>query len=283
MQTNQEKHMLTVAIETITPATAAAILMKNMHNRDVSAAVVNTYADAMTRGEWDEHSQIVIAEDGTLLDGQHRLLAVTKSGTTIRAVVVRGASMDMQLTVDDHRKRTLGDVLKIDGEKNARSLAAVVTFAYRVTHDSVRRQQSNVTKKQLTEFLSQHPQIRNHVFPIGFTEITRLGAQPAVVGALHYLFSLVDAEDADAFYTSLASGASLAAGSPILALRHRLESARASRITKARPVEVSAWFIKAWNAYELGVEMKQVKWAPGGAKPESYPSIAGLAEVLAAA
>ncbi len=39
----------------------------------------------MREGHWDTtHQGIAIASDGTLVDGQHRLLAIVESGVTVR-------------------------------------------------------------------------------------------------------------------------------------------------------------------------------------------------------
>lgn len=278
---------ITSSMETITPAIAKAMLLRNSpNNRPTSRRNIATLAEAMLRGEWQEHSQFVIAWDGTLLDGQHRCLAVVESGVTVRASVLRGCPLDYMETIDTGKKRTLGDVLHFRGERNARALAAALVIVWRIETDSMRNNRA-ATNKQLLEVLERHPNLRHHVGLSMAQTVSRIGVgiPPSVTGALHYLFHEVDPDDGRAFFDSLVTGADLATGSPILALRQRLESAKASSgkaVRGVRPAVAAAWTIKAWNAWRQGRELTQIKWAIGGASPEAFPVIDGLAEAVAA-
>ncbi len=67
----------------ITPEAATAILKGNKGNRKPRQSHIEALADAMLRGEWKQtHQGIAISPTGKLLDGQHRLLAVVKSGSS---------------------------------------------------------------------------------------------------------------------------------------------------------------------------------------------------------
>lgn len=69
----------------ITPEIAEDMLSRNCdNNRKVRPRHVETLADIMRRGLFYglNGQTIVVDKNGTLLDGQHRLLAVVKSGTT---------------------------------------------------------------------------------------------------------------------------------------------------------------------------------------------------------
>lgn len=69
----------------VTPALAKQWLEKNTNNRNVNFAKVKKMAKDMREGHWDTtHQGIAIATDGTLVDGQHRLMAVVESGVTVR-------------------------------------------------------------------------------------------------------------------------------------------------------------------------------------------------------
>lgn len=287
MSDHPEEVQITSSMETITPAVAKAMLVKNSpNNRPTSPRNIEMLAEAMLRGEWQEHSQFVLAWDGTLLDGQHRCLAVVKSGVTVRASVLRGCPVDYMETIDTGKKRTLGDVLHFRGEKNARALAAALVNVWRIETGSMRNNRA-ATNKQLLEVLERHPLIREHVGLSISQTINRIGVgiPPSVTGALHYLFHQIDPDDCRAFFDGLASGADLATGSPILALRQRLETAKASSgkaVRGVRPAVAAAWTIKAWNAWRQGRDLSQIKWAVGGASPEAFPEIDGLVQAVAA-
>jgi len=73
-----------VQIITITPKIAETMLKNNDGNRKISPVVVRKYIKDMKAGEWRETSQgMAVDETGKILDGQHRLVAVTKSGVSI--------------------------------------------------------------------------------------------------------------------------------------------------------------------------------------------------------
>ena len=91
--------MIQARLEKITPQIAEEYLKHNINNyRALSERRVNTYAEDMRNGCWQANGEsIVFAEDGTLRNGQHRLKAVIKSGTTVPMLVVRGVSNDSTL------------------------------------------------------------------------------------------------------------------------------------------------------------------------------------------
>lgn len=114
-------------IETITPGAADRMLEKN-ENRRISEARVLEYGSAMERGEWKvSNDAIMIAEDGTLINGQHRLRAVSVSGIEIEALVVRNAKKESRIVMDIGRKRTYADHRQIStGDRPSTEFAPVM-------------------------------------------------------------------------------------------------------------------------------------------------------------
>jgi hypothetical protein len=84
----------TTSIETITPQIADRILTRNLWDRQrpERPGYVNSYAQTMKNGRWEPLSVIRFAVfEGSeyLVDGQHRLRAVSSSGTSHQFVVIR--------------------------------------------------------------------------------------------------------------------------------------------------------------------------------------------------
>lgn len=105
-----------ISVETITPEKAQEILDKNIKiNRKVRSHSVEVYAQMMKQGNWQlTHQGIAISDNGELLDGQHRLMAIIKSGVTLEMMVARGLH-DQKFNVFDRGiKRNDADVLGID-------------------------------------------------------------------------------------------------------------------------------------------------------------------------
>lgn len=99
---------------TITPERAKAILANNKSNRPLSDKAVRDIANRMQAGTWIEtHQGIGIDANGDVVDGQHRLSAIVKSGIAHRYLVTIGLSPEVFDHVDLGGKgiRTAADLL----------------------------------------------------------------------------------------------------------------------------------------------------------------------------
>jgi hypothetical protein len=90
---------------TITPKMAITMLEESKksggRNRNLRDRAVTRYADDMIAGRWQDNGQpIVFNGSAMILDGQHRLHAIVKSGIPQRTLVVRGVEGDAMLTID---------------------------------------------------------------------------------------------------------------------------------------------------------------------------------------
>lgn len=75
-------------IKCVTPEMAKAWLVSNTNNRTVRNIVVERYAKSMKEGNWiPTHQGIAFDVNGRLVDGQHRLMAVEKSGVSVDMMV----------------------------------------------------------------------------------------------------------------------------------------------------------------------------------------------------
>lgn len=111
--------MMTTSLMTITPELAKSILdNSNNKNRSISGARVDTYARAMTDAKWMlTHQGISFYEDGDLADGQHRLMAIVKSGVTVQMLCTNGLSRECLIGIDSGRPRDATGVIQIvDGD-----------------------------------------------------------------------------------------------------------------------------------------------------------------------
>lgn len=125
----------------ITPEMAVTLLGYNKKNRAVSAATVKKYAKQMKEGQWHlDSNAISIGEDGYLSNGQHRLMAVTTSGVSIRVFIVFG--VDNHSEMDRGKQRTIADnvglskVTKAAGLANHKDLHTVAAVTSRIIRGS---------------------------------------------------------------------------------------------------------------------------------------------------
>lgn len=92
---------------------AAELLALNTKNfRKVSDAQVSAYAKLMLEGKWDGSiSTITVDWNNVLQNGQHRLLAILKSGVAIETVLVSNVNPDSRFFHDTHMPRRMKDHL----------------------------------------------------------------------------------------------------------------------------------------------------------------------------
>lgn len=104
----------------LTPDEASSILKNNAHNRALSEKIVARYAGDIAADRWTlTHQPIAVGPDWEIVDGQHRLAAVVRSGVTVRIVLAiyrdaAHAEAARQKT-DIGRARVGGDVFEIAG------------------------------------------------------------------------------------------------------------------------------------------------------------------------
>lgn len=118
--------------EVITPAMARNMLRRNNCNRPYNTKWASFLASQMEAGLWVYNGQpVIVASNGELADGQHRLGAIIECGLDLTTEVVRG--IDFQLafpTIDSGKVRSAGDTLAINGGTNNNVKAAAIRQLY---------------------------------------------------------------------------------------------------------------------------------------------------------
>lgn len=100
------------------------MLSFNTKNRSICRSEVQKHAREMREGRWMLNGQTVkftgdsLLALGRLLDGQHRLMAIVMSGVAVPMLVAYGVPEESYGTIDFGRRRTAGDILCANGEKN---------------------------------------------------------------------------------------------------------------------------------------------------------------------
>ena len=119
--------MVDAKVLTINPSMASELLQGNIKNfRNISDRRVDTMAKDMVDGNWELNGETIkVAEDGTILDGQHRLKAIEKSNVTVEMLVVQGLSCEGR-SIDRGQTRTVAQWLYHLGIPSASRVAATV-------------------------------------------------------------------------------------------------------------------------------------------------------------
>ena len=84
----------------ITPEMASGLLSKNTHNRTISKVKVTQMVNDIKSGRFETtHQPVAIAEDGELIDGQHRLTAIVESGIAVELLVAYNAPRSTKIDI----------------------------------------------------------------------------------------------------------------------------------------------------------------------------------------
>lgn len=262
------KPKVTVSVETIIPEVAKEMLDHNTHNRPQSWKKMIEYAAAITNGEWVLNGEtIVIAPDGTILNGQHRLSAVVESNLAIETVVVRGIPKSAFPTLDQVKRRSIGDVLAINGEKNYCTLSGAIAWVYKLD-DEYSGVNGTMRSPIALEVLDNNQGLRDSLNFILTNSVEKI-MSGGMASALHYLMAKEDSTLADPFWEGIGTGAQLSKRSPALVLRAALFNNKNSD-KKLSPRHICALCIKAWNVARKNKQCTTIRWK---SDVESFPVI----------
>lgn len=265
----------------ISPARAVELLRANKNNRRASGPLVTRYARDMSAGRWQPNgSAIVLNGDGSLLDGQHRLMACIEAGVPFETLLIRGVSSDAMATIDTGRSRRLSDVLGMRGEKNARTLAAVLrqTMIWGTTAPPAipfRNARANPSPSELLELLERYPEARDATL-IANRPHPR-GMSGGVVGALalNLIVSVDDRACVDDFFNAVMQGEGDTSSAPY-SLWHSLVKRAGELNNKPDTSWYLALMIKAWNAQVTGDMPAIWRWRRAGSSAEQFPILLDL-------
>lgn len=259
-----------VTTEYVDPDTARLWLGRNTRNRALKKEKIASYARDMSTGAWRFTGEpIKFGNDGSLLDGQNRLHAVIRAEQTILFLVIRGLDPDAQEVMDTGAPRRPYDSLVMRGEKSAAGLAAAAKIILDSPDDLMGSGRRNHTNSEVQALIDSDGSIRRVVVDIlPGLKIGRL-LSGTVAFYAYWRLDKIDPDAAHAFFVSLINLANLPEGSPIGALRNKLDSLNRSqrgRSAYAYRKDAVACIFTAWNAWRKGQTRKLIApgYEPGG-------------------
>ena len=259
-------------VKEITPYVAKELLKCNVNNRRVSVQVLDLYVKMMSQGLWKEAGDTIkISKSGRILDGQKRLMAVVKSGITIKIAIAYDLEDDVFDVIDIGQKRTSADsffVLKI---KNSNSVPSIIK-QYILIMDNKRgglMPKDRATNADILNIYHSDPDFWQDIASKSFSfykDFSKI-LTPSVVGGYLAAFSKNNLWMAETFFYRLCTGDG--ANGAILLLRNRLIDDKTS-LKKLPPTIKNALIIKAWNFFISGINPKQLKYTESS---EDFPII----------
>lgn len=210
------------SIETITPDQARELLKNNAGNRRIREAWVEALSKLMLSGAFTvTHQGIAIGNNGVVLDGQHRLLAIVRAGRPCRIMVTRGMDKEKFKWIDAGKSRSAPDRIHLVSDQGINAVACSITAFYL---RCAQGKQSPTTTEIEDVFLDLTDSIlfaaAAWLNPVKSVTKRAVGAALACYHSKHPI-------EASAFCESYMTGAMLAEGNPVLTLREAISSNRA--------------------------------------------------------
>lgn len=253
------------SLKEFTPAECQRILENyNTHNRRIVQTRVDALAREMKEGNWHVNgATIAFNGDGGLLDGQHRLAACVKAGVPFTSYVVRGIDTEAQATMDLGGKRTLVDILHIDGVKSAATAAAITVGLLRLKHMDLTRERMPISRS--LPFYHKHSERIDAAAAVIARGGVNCVAPGSALGVCVFAFPEEGEQYAKVFKTGVPF---YEKGDPALALREAILKAKGGR----RPISTHFQFwttIKMFNAFKEATPAK-LDWVENPVAIENF-------------
>lgn len=269
---------------TITPDVAERFLQLNKKNRKLRDNLVNEYAEAMRKGEWQFFGQtIVISKEGFLLDGQHRLAAVVKSKKAQIFNIQTGIEESAFKVIDTNKVRSATDVAFIDGVETHTSVIVAAVKIINAYYALNNRRTASLQISNPRSFKLSHTETLN-LLNTYKRETLQSYAKFAATWhkqgkflttstylAFMYIFAKKSERDAIQFFTLLSGGEGIGENTyPVIYnLRQRFID---ESMAKMRYFDIrDKWtlLIKAWNVFRERRDVRIVQVKEGEAFPEA--------------
>lgn len=265
---------------TVDPAYAAELLSANENNRRVTKSLVQQYATTMRLGLWRNPTAEALAvdSDGNLIQGQHRLMALIDAGVTLQFWINFNADPEDYHVLDRGKKRSLGDVVSMEGVPSANNAVAVARAALKYGTNPALSWNSPamnalVTPDAVLEFTLNNRELVNHCVRTARNTYAEIKIPMTQYGGLmlHVARISPSLDDWYAWDRQVATGENLSAGMPAFAYRRWAINLRTTQGGSATQY-LAASSVKAWNAYVSGRQLSQLKWRSDESMPIALPA-----------
>lgn len=251
-----------VTTEAVTPFMAETWLKQNVRNRPVNETRVATIAEDILAGRWVVNGDAIrFGADGTLYDGQHRLMAICKAGVAVPSNVVRGLSPEARDMIDmGGASRNARDVVAItDGINVSKSLVAWIVAADKMLDlGTLNSSTSAVTAAQLRRSIDRHaPAVKAMASSFGSGNQRRLVSAPSIAAMLIAWKSAP--EKTVAFAEAVKTGEGLVAGDPALTFRNYMIAAQGTTVGSTSREDIALRTFAALDAHVRGESIKTLR------------------------
>ena len=255
----------------VTPGMAATWLaMANRANRRKKMQHISRMARDIATGRWLQTADLIRFDwNGKLIDGQHRLEAIIRTGKNLTLLVVTELDPEVQKVLDANAIRSARDTLTFAGvEKSQNEIAA----AARITSGLIDRDDSttitttgistyDLTRSEVADWWAENPDVEL-LAPKAVYLRRELGCLPSATLAAMLEIHRIDPAACDEFFTTLANMQTNGPGDPRLALIRAFKTiSDGGQVLRHHGNAATVYAIfTAWNAWRSGSDLRLIKF-----------------------
>ena len=263
----------------VTPEYAKRLLDKNIANRPITKRIVDWYAYQMEIGQWTVSGQTIsISDKDELIDGQHRLHAIIKSGVTLWFTIAYNVPSESFVNYDNLKSRSAKDALAIEKVPNSLTIAGIIAgynaiisgqlasigFGFAITKSgAIGKSKSKFTNKDVLDLYNSNSELWQEVFK---NASSCYKSKPifnkSQIGSIMYFLindKMHDKAKVFEFFRQLHTNENVT-NKTIFYLREKLIDNAMSQY-KMIPRMKYVFLVKTWNAYVAGKEFKIFKYS----------------------
>ena len=264
---------------TITPTIAKVLLKANVKNRTVRRSRVEQYKADIINGRWAQNGEaICFKKNGQLADGQHRLVAISEAGVTVKMNVAVGCDDNGDHTYDSGLNRTNADTFKYHDIANYNNVSAIANryFALKRRAPFIRTREqgigtnnardAHITRSVLLEEYENFASLYQKADKTSkrIYSKSRILNTSEIGGMIVYLVKDLgyDYDFVKEFFVGLVTDG-WNRNKTVAALRVKLTRAAVKKSSVMKRQYKQALIVKTWNMYATGVNVTYLSYNEG--------------------
>lgn len=235
--------------ELVTPSLAEKYNQKNTDNyRPKLEKILYRIIQDVLNLSWTITGETIVFDvKGRVVDGQHRIDTVLKTGISLPCIIVEGVPVEAKIATGQTVPRSLWHIFYNCGERHARLLQQVINLARKIDKKVEWKHGDKFTHHQGLRYLKQNPDLRRAVdryHKVSFES----PVSTTVAAFCYYELSKIDEEETAIFIDQIFYGNSLLKKNhPISILRNFIWETK-QRGGNVRGRNCVALIFRTWNA-----------------------------------
>lgn len=261
-----------VTLEVITPEKAEKYLALNRKNRKKNERVFSMYRRDMENNRWKITGETIkFLKDGSLCDGQNRLIGCIRSGVPFETFVIRGISLEAMKAIDAGKTRTVKDYFDFEGIQYSTEITSgarkylILSGGSTTAFNTDRNNSKKLSVSEVYKEYESHKEIYSDAsrFSAYVYKKSNLLSKATVVALIRFLVGdkNYSEERVKNFFLQLAD--EKPACSSVRLLRKKLMEDKENRVKRLSGYVRQVYITKAWNAFATGKELRKITYNQG--------------------